>query len=90
MYQIVILKIQQVMDKNKGFQKIQIICKKLNGSTTNWDVKQLMTFKYAPITSVDVERSFSMYKNILRSNRHSFLFENLSQQFIIYCNNNQI
>jgi hypothetical protein len=33
--------------------------------------------KYAPITSCDVERSFSWYKSVLRPNRRTFHFENL-------------
>ncbi|KAF0719005.1 DUF659 domain-containing protein [Aphis craccivora] len=37
----------------------------------------IVYFKYAPITSVDVERSFSAYKTILSDNRRSFVFENL-------------
>ncbi|KAE9544812.1 hypothetical protein AGLY_000354 [Aphis glycines] len=34
---------------------------------------QIALFKYAPITLCDVERSFSQYKSILRSNRRMFL-----------------
>lgn len=34
---------------------------------------------YAPITSVDVKRSFSMYKNILSDNRISFTIANLAK-----------
>lgn len=34
--------------------------------------------KYAPITSVDVEESFSCYKKIQRSNRGHFKFEYLN------------
>lgn len=34
-------------------------------------------FKYAPITSVEVERSFSMYKTLLYGNCRSFLFVNI-------------
>lgn len=41
---------------------------------------------YAPITSVDVERTFSMYKTLLADNRQRFQFENLSKIFFVYCN----
>lgn len=38
------------------------------------------------LTSVDVERTFSRYKNIFRDNRSSFLFENLRKYVFIHCN----
>lgn len=44
-------------------------------------------FKYAPTTSVDVERSFSSYKTLLSDNRRAFTFENLKHLIIIQCNN---
>jgi len=37
----------------------------------------IMRFKYASITSVDVERSFSRFKNISRPNRRHLTFNNL-------------
>ena len=43
-------------------------------------------FKYAQVTAVDVERSFSRYKSILRPNRRSFLFENLKKLVVCNCN----
>ncbi|KAF0770272.1 Dimer Tnp hAT domain-containing protein [Aphis craccivora] len=38
--------------------------------------------KYALITSVDVESSFSTYKNILCDNRASFTIENLRKYMV--------
>ena len=35
---------------------------------------EVTTFKYVKIASCDVEWSFSKYKNLLRSNRRSFIF----------------
>jgi hypothetical protein len=35
---------------------------------------EFVHFKYAPITSVDVERSFSVFNNVLSNNRQRFLF----------------
>lgn len=85
-------KLKQVMDKNKGLNVIQDICGQLSGSKINavskYSVNEVLAFKYAPINSADVERSFSTYKSIFRSNRHNFLFENLSQYVVLYCNNN--
>ncbi|KAF0765111.1 DUF659 domain-containing protein [Aphis craccivora] len=39
-----------------------------------------------PITSVDVERSFSKYKNLLSNNRRSFTFDNIKYALIVQCN----
>jgi hypothetical protein len=38
--------------------------------------------KYSPITSVDVERSFSMYKNISSPNRQRFTEDSLSNMIV--------
>jgi hypothetical protein len=43
-------------------------------------------FKHAPVTSCDVERSFSRYKTMLSDNLRSFLFENFTMCVIVYCN----
>jgi len=40
-------------------------------------------FKYTPVSSVEVERSFSTYKSILSDQRRLFLFENLRHHIII-------
>ncbi|PSN41463.1 hypothetical protein C0J52_21691, partial [Blattella germanica] len=45
-------------------------------------------YKYCPITSVDVERSFSAYKLILSDKRHKFTSENLEKIMIVYCKSN--
>jgi len=43
--------------------------------------------KYSPLVSVDVERSFSIYKELLSSRRHSwFTFENLEKVMVIRYN----
>lgn len=85
-------KIKQIISKNKGLETIQNICGQIDGSELNvfskYNVAEVLAFKYAPMNSADVERSFSMYKNIFRSNRQNFLFENLSQHVVIYCNYN--
>ena len=48
----------------------------------------IIAFAKAPLTTVEVERSFSMYKAVLRWNRRSFTAENLRLYFVIHCNNN--
>lgn len=52
----------------------------------NFSCYSLLYFKYAPISSVDVERSFSVYKNMLADNEKSFKFENSSTLLIVNCN----
>ena len=47
----------------------------------------LKFYKYAPITSTDVERSFSRYKNLLSNNRRVFHMENLKKILVVQCNN---
>lgn len=47
----------------------------------------LLYYKYTFTTSVDVEHSFSSYKNLLTDNRLSLLFENLFKSLIVKCNN---
>lgn len=89
-------KLQQIISKNEGLNVVKSLCehftKEANASASKevfkYNVQESLSFKYAPITSVDVERTFSMYKSLFRCNRQRFLFENLSQYFVIYCNNN--
>jgi hypothetical protein len=52
-------------------------------------VRVISALKYAPITSVDVERSFSSYKYLLRDRRHYYLIENLEKDLIVNYNNNK-
>lgn len=47
--------------------------------------EDIAKFKMAPLTSCDVERSFSQYKAILRDNRRGFSFENFRQCFVTHC-----
>jgi len=90
---IIYNKLKQIIEKNEGFQTLSKISKIMSGEETITDglpedlqVNDFIHFKYAPISSVDVERSFSVYKNILTDNRRSFMFENLSKTLIVNCN----
>ena len=81
-----------ILQKNKGFKTLQSINKILNGESDednfscNLTPGQISLLKYAPTTSCDVERSFSQYKAIIRSNRRSFIFENLKKYVVVACN----
>jgi len=49
-------------------------------------ILELTDFKFSPITSCDVERSFSIYKSIPTYRRQHFSFDNLKLDFIPHCN----
>lgn len=50
----------------------------------NIDLQILPLYKYAPITSVEVERSFSVLKNVLSDRRHNLRVENLKKVSCYY------
>lgn len=87
-------KCKYVIEKNQGLKNLKIIRDILQGldSTELLDVEltplDVVNMKYAIITSVDVERSFSQYKNILRPNRRHFTFLNLREYIVSHCFNN--
>jgi len=58
----------------------------LNGLLVDMNINDITYFKYAHITSVEVERSFSIYKTLLSDNRRSFLFENIKKTLIVQSN----
>lgn len=85
---LILEKCNRVFSKNNGWVELQKINSIHNGTALNINVEQynlndLVYMKYAPITSVDVERSFSMYKNILAPNRMSFNESNLAKYMVV-------
>jgi hypothetical protein len=54
------------------------------------DLEHISSLKYAPITSVDVERTFSSYKNILSGRRQKLSVKNLEKHLIINWYNNKL
>ncbi|KAE9522640.1 hypothetical protein AGLY_016962, partial [Aphis glycines] len=88
-------KLEAVLKKNNGFKAIKNIKNILEGKTVARDEDTIpedftfndMTYmKFAPITSVDVERSFSIYKQILADNRRTLTFEHIKQYIVVQCN----
>lgn len=86
-------KMENVLKKNVGLSMLKKIKNILNGELIymidlpeDLDINDLTYFKYAPITSVNVERSFSAYKTLLTNNRRSFKVENIKKHLIIQCN----
>lgn len=73
-------KFKKILSKNEGFDTLSKISKILNGKSESIELGEDLSandmtfFKYAPITSTDVERSFSRYKNVLTDKRRSIFF----------------
>lgn len=86
--QPIVVKLREVLKKNSGLTKIKRISNAMDkgDEIDPYTCKEMMALKYAPLTSVDVERSFSMYKHFNRDNRQ-FTDENLAMNFMLYCNN---
>ena len=85
-------KLKNILEKNPGLAELDKINKILQGDTTV-DVQEiepiaLSSFKFAPITSVDVERWFSKYKNVLSDKRHSFTESNFEMHLVVNYNAN--
>jgi len=89
---IVNAKVKNLVQKNSGLAKMKAIKSILIGiwSEASLDVElspsDIVNMQYCPITSVEVERSFSRYKSILRHNPRSFESQNLKMHVIINCN----
>lgn len=86
------VKTKSVLEKNPGFKKIQNIGKILSGlsdvSVNELSASEIGSFKFAPITSCDVERSFLVYKTILNDRRMNLTPENIKFIMVVQCNSN--
>lgn len=89
-------KFQNVLAKNAGYSFVSKIARVLDGNQVTFQESEpdlscndFTLFNYAPITSCDVERSFSSYKTMLANNRRSFLIENFKKFVVVHCNSNQ-
>lgn len=84
-------KLNDVLEKNIGYKLLTKVNRILKGeiisddNDINFLTPQLISnLKYAPITSVNVERSFSIFKYLFSDRRHRFLLENFEKHLIIY------
>ena len=83
-----------VFEQNHGFQRLILIAQFLHGDTSmeaakaveGYSADDISRFKHAPVVSVEVERSFSMYKAFFRDNRRAFEFENMKKYVVALCN----
>nr|XP_042895595.1 uncharacterized protein LOC122268878 [Parasteatoda tepidariorum] len=79
-------KCENVISANTDFECIKDIAKVLCGDTTvelTISLTMASCFRYAPITSVEVERSFSLFKTILTDRRQNLSFENLKKHLVV-------
>jgi hypothetical protein len=89
---IVSTKVQFLKNKNVGFRLLLEIGKLIRGDKIInskleiYEPHQLACYKYAPVTSCDVERSFSVFKNIFADRRRSYLFDNLKKVVMLQYN----
>lgn len=85
------LRFRKILEENPDFHQMKKINDILIGNSNailhkDINVNDLLHFKNSVLVSVDAERSFSRYKNLLRDNRRSFKIENLTKHFFINCN----
>ncbi len=83
----IVAKLDFVLKNNPGFEKVRNVAQVLQGNSgieTDLDPHAITCMKYCPITSVEVERSFSMHKSILTDRRESFKVENLEMDLICH------
>jgi hypothetical protein len=89
-------KLYYVLGNDSGYKTVSSIAKVLRGednaSISNLDinltVKEVINLEFSPITSCDIERTFSRYKYLPSDRRRSYTFDNLKMTFITLCNSN--
>lgn len=81
-------KFEDIVQKNTAIDTIIKMCQILSGQNVECDIPPNLIpyYKFAPLTSCDVERSFSVYKSILSDNRMRFTPENFEMYLICVCN----
>jgi hypothetical protein len=87
-------KVFDLIHKNGGFEILKQISDVLSGKKEsflppNFTPTMSTCMKYAPITSVDVEWSFSTYKMILTEKRTNMTPQNMEMYIVINCYENK-
>ena len=80
-------KFEYVLKNNPGLDKLIDIARVLTGADAEIEMSpgMMASMKFAPMNSCDVERSFSVYKNVLATNRTNFTPENLEMYLVCNC-----
>lgn len=84
-------KLEAVLLRNPGWKTVQQVARILKGEVVPecefTDPSDIAALKFLPIVSCEVERSFSMLKNVLTDKRRNFKLENLEKTLVILCSN---
>lgn len=82
-------KMRSVLEKNPSLSTFQSIASVLNGMDAELPAgmtpDSIANFKFCPVASVDVERTFSLYKNILSDRRQNLLPDSLKKIIVTQC-----
>lgn len=84
-------KASYVLAENVSLQNLKTIRDILLNKNVNtslnieFKLSNVSSMKYAPLSSVEVERSFSRYKSILRPNRRTFEIKNVQMYVVSNC-----
>lgn len=92
-------KFNDVIGRNTNFNRLRIIRNIIYGRreendfdesdvqfVNNYSPAEISLFKNVPLSSTDLERTFSIYKTVLTERRRSFSFDNLKKYVVICCN----
>ena len=83
-------KTEDVFRKNPGLEFMEAIDAAITDGIMDASVPRdplvMSSYAYAPIVSVDVERSFSEYKYVLNDRRHNFTQSNLEKHLLVLHN----
>lgn len=78
--------VKELKLKNPGYKELNEIRLALLENNTSNLHSDIEFYSYAPVSSVEVERSFSVYKSILSDRRHQLTVDNLEKLLIINWN----
>ena len=89
-----VAKFKAVLARNPDVNVLRAISSCLSGSEgcelpESVRISDLPNFKFCPTASVDVERSFSVYKGVLTDKRHRLTQENIRKIMVTHCYLNQ-
>ena len=86
-------KFRKSLSKNVNYKNICCISRIIYGLKSeeanpfkDYSPDDISSFKFAPVTSCEVERSFSIYKSFLRPNRHGITTEHIKYYMITHFN----
>lgn len=82
-------KLDLILKKNPGFERLMMFASVHDGKTVSGleeDPATISNFKFAPVTSVDCERAFSLFKDLISSKRLRMTEEHLRDQMMIQWN----